>query len=263
MNFFDHPYEAQAGGMDFPIPDEILLGSRLCDLKVRLEQTNYAVHAASLKQELVRAGFEHLNLQFYLADEWFCPAGSTAIAIPFWLAHPRLQQLEQTLIGYVEGQSEKEFMQLLRHETGHCIDHAYRLSSRRDWRDVFGNPKREYQPENYVWQPKSRDYVDHLPDGYAQSHPEEDFAETFAVWLDPRSRWQQRYRNWEGALAKLRYVDQLVKTIANVKPRKRKAPLICSANRTRKTLRQIYEARLKELHAVHQKSATARQVFDA
>ena len=28
---------------------------------------------------------------------------------------------------------------------------------------------------------------------YAASHPEEDFAETFAVWLTPRSNWRQSF----------------------------------------------------------------------
>ena len=52
---------------------------------------------------------------------------------------------------------------------------------------------------------------------YAQKHPDEDFAETFAVWLTPRSGWRRRYRQWP-AIHKLRYVDRLMKKIGSQHP---------------------------------------------
>ena len=42
---------------------------------------------------------------------------------------------------------------------------------------------------------------------YAQKHPDEDWAETFAVWLEG-GPWRRRYRDWQVALAKLEYVDR-------------------------------------------------------
>ena len=103
-------------------------------------------------------------------------------------------------------------MRLLRHETGHALDTAFRLSRRKRWRQVFGNPALPY-PDDYLPQPYSKDYVLHLGLWYAQSHPFEDFAETFAVWVKPRSRWRVEYENWP-ALAKLEYVDELMGDIA-------------------------------------------------
>ena len=66
-------------------------------------------------------------------------------------------------------------------------------------------------------QSASRRYVQHLRLWYAQSHPDEDFAETFAVWLRPRSNWRTRYAGWP-ALKKLEYVDELMDEIAGKRP---------------------------------------------
>ncbi|MCK7497714.1 MAG: putative zinc-binding metallopeptidase [Comamonadaceae bacterium] len=66
------------------------------------------------------------------------------------------------------------------------------------WRRRFGRASRHY-PESYLPRPGSRNYVVHLDHWYAQSHPAEDWAETFAVWLDPRSRWRERYHELAGA----------------------------------------------------------------
>lgn len=247
MTILDHPYEAQLGGLEFYIPDEVLLSARVCDLGVRLEETRHQHLTAKLLKEIKHAHIEHIVPKFYLADEWFCPDGSTAIAIPIWLAHPRLMQLERSLMGRVEGETANEFMMLLRHEMGHCIEHAYKLSKNQDWKNIFGNPAKKYTPESYEWNKESRDFVRHLPDGYAQSHPEEDFAETFAVWLDPKSRWKSVYRNWEGAYAKLNYVDAVIKKLGPTKPRRHRNSLISMASRTKKTLREVYQTRLREL----------------
>ena len=128
----------------------------------------------------------------YLGDEWFSPAGSPAIAIPFYLAHPRLKTLEMHQMLQVEGGTPEWCQQLLRHESGHAIDHAYRFSSRDDWRAVFGSPETEYAPETYQPRPYSNGFVRNLPNWYAQAHPDEDFAETFAVWLSSNSRTMAR-----------------------------------------------------------------------
>src|SRR5260370_25656418 len=90
------------------------------------------------------------------------------------------------------------------------MDHAYGISSRRQWQKVFGSPETEYSPDTYRPRPYSKSFVRHLPNWYAQAHPDEDFAETFAVWLaTPPDQWRQRYRGWK-ALEKLDYVDTLI-----------------------------------------------------
>lgn len=118
----------------------------------------------------------------------------------------------------VEGGNDNWMMRILRHEAGHAIDTAYRLRRRKRWRAVFGAASQPY-PDTYTARPGSRRYVQHLGDWYAQAHPCEDFAETFAVWLKPNSSWRREYENWP-AVNKLEFVDQLLDEV-----RTRRAPV--------------------------------------
>ena len=152
----------------------------------------------------------------WLSDEWFSPGGVPGIAIPFYLAHPRLIRLERSQLLEVEGGTHAECMRILRHECGHAVQHGYELHRRREWQRLFGRSSTPY-PESYRPNPASKRYVQHLRRWYAQSHPDEDFAETFAVWLQPRSDWRRRYAGWP-ALRKLEYVDRLMKEMAGVSP---------------------------------------------
>src|SRR6202008_1314492 len=83
---------------------------------------------------------------------------------------------------------------ILRHEAGHAIDSAYRLRRRARWRALFGPASRRYAAQ-YRARPASRHHVQHLGEWYAQAHPTEDFAETFAGWLKPNSNWRRSYAN--------------------------------------------------------------------
>ena len=189
--------------------DEELLALRIRDVHVPVEGSPLEPRVASLYGELEARGLT-LRPPCYLGDEWFSPDGVPTIAIPFYLAHPRLEQLELNQMLEVEGGTPETCAQLLRHECGHAVDHAYRFSSRRSWRAVFGSPDVDYEPERYRPRPYSRSFVRHLPNWYAQAHPDEDFAETFAVWLStPPDDWRARYGGWR-ALAKLEYVDSLM-----------------------------------------------------
>jgi hypothetical protein len=202
--------------------DEELLAMRIRDLGLRVEGSPLEPRVAALYGELDARGLS-LRPPCYLGDEWFSPAGVPAIAIPFYLAHPRLEQLELRQMMEVEGGTPESCAQLLRHECGHAIDHAYKFSSRRSWRAVFGSPNVEYEPERYRPRPYSRSFVRHLPNWYAQAHPDEDFAETFAVWLSvPPDTWRTRYRGWRAA-AKLEYIDTLMHEA------RKKAPLVTPA----------------------------------
>jgi hypothetical protein len=207
-----------------------------------------------LDSELKAKGLIHLGIETYFGDEWFCPTQSTAIAIPFWLADERLKQIERELVGFVEGETDDEFMRLMRHEAGHCVDHAYRLSKRSDWRNIFGDPTIYYDPDSVPTILEHPDFVENLSGGYAQTHPEEDFAETFAVWLAPslgqngfKSNWRQTYRNRPVALKKLLFVDQLMQEVCEKKPKKLTNQKICNARRMRKSLEKYYSERLQHL----------------
>jgi hypothetical protein len=224
--------------------DEELLALRICDLGVRIEHSELAPRIEHVYGELAARGVA-LRPDCYLGDEWFSPDGVPAIAIPFYLAHPRLKALELRQMLEVEGGTAEWCQMLLRHECGHAIDHAYRFSSRPDWREVFGSPETEYAPETYAPRPYSKGFVQHLPKWYAQAHPDEDFAETFAVWLSaPPEDWRQRYRGWK-ALEKLDYVNALMKEAADKPPSVRKGRRISEASRLRTTLARYYSARRK------------------
>jgi hypothetical protein len=210
------------------LDDERLLDVRMADLPLAIEGT-LADRIAQIREEL-EARRLHFPLHFYLSDEWFTPDGATAIAVPFYLAHPRLARLE-----------EEWCMRILRHEAGHAIDNAYRLRLRRQRRRMFGPPSKPY-PEFYTPKPYSRSYVLHLDAWYAQSHPDEDFAETFAVWLTPTSEWRTRYAGWP-ALKKLDYMDALMASIGGKPPRLDTPVEVDPLPKLRKTLRQHYRTK--------------------
>jgi hypothetical protein len=217
---------------------------RLCDLDLRLERTPLAQRVARLHEELENRGIRH-KPHVWISSEWFSPDGVPGIALPFYLAHPRLRKLEYKQMLEVEGGTEGECRRILRHEAGHAIDTAYRLHRRKRWREIFGSFRQPY-PDFYKPKPNSRNYVVHLAAWYAQAHPAEDFAETFAVWLTPRSRWRQRYKNWYAALRKLEYVNELMQEIADRPAPVRSRFQIYPMKDLRLTLRQHY--RKKRAH---------------
>lgn len=219
---------------------EELLDVRICDLGVGIEGTWLERQIQQLYNELARRGLR-FRPHCWLSNEWFAPDRIPGIAIPFYLAHQRLRKLEERMMFEVEGGSRRWCMQLLRHECGHAYESAYRLGSRPRWRKVFGRPTRPY-PTSYRPRPVSKRYVLHLDWWYAQSHPSEDFAETFAVWLRPNVSWRKRYQGWP-ALRKLQYVDELMTELSRRAPLARSRKRIEPAGRLRETLREYYAAK--------------------
>ena len=221
------------------LDDEALLNVRMADLPLTIDGT-LGERLDRLRDELGARALQ-FPLHFYLSDEWFTPDGATAIAIPFYLAHPRLARLEESQMLEVEGGEHEWCMRILRHEAGHAIDNAFRLRLRRQRREVFGLPSKPY-PDFYTPKPYSKSYVLHLDAWYAQSHPDEDFAETFAVWLTPTSEWRQRYAGWP-ALKKLEYMDELMSSLGRQPARVVNAAEVDPLRRLRKTLRQHYRTK--------------------
>jgi hypothetical protein len=223
---------------------EELLKVRLCDLDVCIQGSELEPQLLRLYLQLQDRGLKVFP-PCYLGDEWFSPTGVPAIAIPFYLAHPRLKELEMSQMLEVAGGDPESCQQLLRHECGHAVDHAYILNEREDYQEVFGTQDTDYNPENYTPRPYSKSFVQYLPNWYAQSHPHEDFAETFAVWLtDPPEVWRERYKGWN-ALDKLEYVHRLMQELAALKPLVRKIRRRFDARKSRKTLARHYSERRK------------------
>jgi hypothetical protein len=225
--------------------DDEILQLRVRDLNLQIPSSELEPLIDRLYEELDAKGIR-FHPSCYLADEWFCPDKVPIIGIPFCLAHPRLKHIEQKMLYEVEGGTEEACMKLLRHECGHALNYAYELYKKTRWRELFGLFSARYSG-SYYYQPYSRRFVIHLEDNYAQSHPDEDFAETFAVWLTPNSGWEQKYRDWP-VIKKLRYVDSLMKKIGDQSPVNtvRERPP-WSASRMTSTLAAHYERMRKAL----------------
>lgn len=222
--------------------NENLLSMRFSNLNVRWEGTWIEDCIRELYADLERRGIR-FRPHFWLSNDWFSPDGVPGIAIPFYLAHPRLMRLERSQMLEVEGGSREEFMKILRHECGHAFQHAYQLQRKRSWQKLFGKSSRKY-PDYYRPNPASRRYVQYLQWYYAQAHPDEDFAETFAVWFQPRAVWRKRYEGWP-ALKKIEYVDKLVEEIREETPVVRTRLQVDPLRKLRKSLREHYEDKKK------------------
>ncbi len=223
------------------LSDDELLSLRLCDLRLKIQGTVLEGAVKRLYRELESRGIG-FKPHCWLAQEWFSPDGIPGIAIPFYLAHRRLMGLERRFMREVEGGNRNWMMRILRHEAGHAIDTAYRLRRRSGWRAVFGPASLPY-PDAYRPRPGSRRFVQHLGAWYAQAHPTEDFAETFAVWLKPHSAWRRDYVGWP-AYAKLEFIDDLARDIGERAPRVRDRGTVEDVRHETRTLREHYERRL-------------------
>lgn len=182
------------------------------DLGLAIAGTPLEPVVAEFQEEVRHAGIQRLHPQFYLSTEWGVNFGTIAIAMPFYLARPDLTALHAEKTGHVEGTDRPGLLRYLRHEMGHVVNYAYKLYEREDWIMRFGAMTQPYE-EDYRPQPFSRRFVRHLPGWYAQKHPDEDWAETFAVWLTPGSDWRSAYAQWPTALAKLEYCDRVMAEI--------------------------------------------------
>jgi hypothetical protein len=232
------------------LPDEELLDLRLADLPLRIEGTILEGRIAQLRSEL-EARDLRFPIHFYISDEWFTPDGTATMAVPFYLVHPRLERLEKAMMLEVEGGEHEWCMRILRHEAGHVVDNVYKLRLRRQRRKLFGSSAIPY-PEFYDPKPYSKAFVQHIDPWYAQSHPDEDFAETFAVWLTPESNWERRFAGWP-ALGKLEYVDTLMRSLRGKTPLVDNRDEVDPLRRLRHTLRRHYRRKRRHHGVEHPK----------
>jgi hypothetical protein len=230
------------------LPDEKLLELRFCDLGLTIPGSPLEARIAQLYEELAARGLT-FQPHFWLSSEWFTPDGVPGVAIPFYLAHPRLMRLEKAQMLEVEGGAPEWCMQILRHEAGHAFDNAYELRRLRRRLNVFGRPSTPY-PDFYLPRPYSKSFVLHLDSWYGQSHPDEDLAETFAVWLAPDSDWRSRYADWP-ALRKLEYIDELMRGLSGQPPRVRTRRRVEPLERLRTTLGRHYKKKRQHYGVDH------------
>jgi len=224
---------------------QAFLSRPIRDLGLKLEGSPVERFVEQLYRELDAKGLTKFRPACYLTDEWGCPSGEPIIGIPFYLAHAALSELEKATHDLEDA---REIMMYLRHEAGHAFTYAYRLHNSQEWKQLFGPFRRPYR-ENYRPAPFSRDYVRHLPGWYAQKHPDEDFAETFAVWLTPRSNWRKRYRGWN-AMEKLRYLDRLARKVGRSDPPRRHGRTDITVDEMDATVAEFYHQAAREEIAV-------------
>jgi predicted nucleic acid-binding protein len=217
-----------------------LLKTPVSKLPLAVEGSPLERYVRRLRREMEAKRFR-FKPEVYLTDGWGCPDRTPVIGIPFYLADPRLVRLEEEQTGEVE--DPRTIMMLLRHEAGHAVNYAYRLWRRPSWGEIFGRFTKPYR-DSFRPDRMSRHYVRHIavyPYGrtYAQKHPDEDFAETFAVWLTPGSSWRRRYRNWP-VIRKLLYVDRLMKEVRRELPESRSSRRLLPVDRMTLTLAEHY-----------------------
>ena len=218
-----------------------VLGKKVSELGLRVEGSPVQKYVDQLYHELDRRGFKTFRPVCYLTDEWGCPDQQPVLGIPFYLADPTLRSLERAVDAL---ESERQIMMYMRHEAGHVFNYAYRLYTTPEWRELFGPFFRAYRDE-YRPVPFSKKYVRHIEGWYAQKHPDEDFAETFAVWLTPRSPWRRQYKGWP-AMRKLRYVERMAKQLATVEPIVKTGEVDITPEDIGVTVEQFYEQAAKE-----------------
>lgn len=222
-----------------------LLSRPIRELGLKLEGSPVERFVEQLYRELTAKGLTKFRPEVYLTDEWGCPSGEPIIGIPFYLASAALAQLEKETHDLEDA---REIMMYLRHEAGHAFTYAYKLHTKPEWKQIFGPFRRPYR-DNYRPAPFSRDYVRHLPGWYAQKHPDEDFAETFAVWLTPRSNWRKRYRGW-GAMEKLQYLNRLARRVGKTDPPRRRGQSDLTVDEMETTVAEFYHQNGREEVAV-------------
>lgn len=231
--------DARPKGSWESLGDKELLGVRLRDLRVRIGGSWIEEALAELYEELARREIR-FRPHAWLSYDWFVPDGVPGIAIPFYLAHPRLMKLERKMMLEVEGGTRQEMMKILRHECGHALDNAFGMEGDSDRQEIFGSSSKKY-PDHYRPNPASRHFVRHLRLYYAQSHPLEDFAETFAVVLGSRGAgWKKRYEGWP-ALRKLEFVEALLDRLRGRRPVVRNRATVESLPSLTMTLGEYYE----------------------
>ena len=193
------------------LTDDELLNLQFRELDLQIQGTELALRIEQIYSELAARNLS-FRPHFWLSDEWFTPDGIPGVAIPFYLAHPRL----------ASSSSRRCWKSRAATPSGACGSCATRPATRSTTRSTFAAPERRRElfgssrkpyPESYTPKPYSKNFVLHLDSWYAQSHPDEDFAETFAVWMTPDAQWRERYRDWP-AIKKLKYMDELMGVLA-------------------------------------------------
>jgi hypothetical protein len=196
-----------------------LLSTRVCDLGLRTRGSLVGRCIDRAVEETRSFGIAFAPY-FYLSDAYGCVQGTVNIGLGFWDADPLLREIYADKVR--RRRDEMDIVLLIKHEIGHAFCYGHKLFQLPEFRNVFGirgNFFATYPDDNrYRYDPYSIDHVNPDGDHYAQKHPDDDFAETFATFLDRSGAWKDRYRGRLGALRKIAYVGRLVRTFGAQEP---------------------------------------------
>jgi hypothetical protein len=193
-------------------------------LGYKIEGTVLEEAIAIVRKDMRRVGITKLQPRFYLSNGYGCIEGIPNISVSFTDCNDLIGELNQEFRHF--RYTREELIDVLRHEVGHAFCYGYKLFRTPEFRRIFkvkGHFFRTYPATNqYVRRvnPWSKEFVNPGGDYYAQKHPDDDFAETFLVWIKPRQNWRKMHKSRPGALRKLEYVDRVVKEYG------RKPPLV-------------------------------------
>jgi hypothetical protein len=199
------------------IPGDVarLLDARVADLGLAGPEPGGQLAAAveQVRGELNARGITWFPNLVAGEDEFFTYDRATTVSLPWYLFQDRLWWLvNDRHYRY----PQDEVVRILRHEVGHALNYAFEAWKRADWAVLFGEFDRPYL-QAYPVDPTSTDFVRHLHRSgphqnshYAQKHPDEDWAETFATWLAPGEDWRADYQAGTGARRKLEWVDRAI-----------------------------------------------------
>ena len=184
----------------------------------------------------------------WLSEEWFSPDGIPGIAIPFFVAHPRLlRQLERRMMGDVDGGSSLWRLRLLRHEAGHVLDTAYRLRKRTDWRRIFGPSPRRGYPGTYTPRPRAAAGTCCISGiGMRKAIRPRTSPKRSRCGCSRRRAGDRDYAEWPGAIEKLEFVNALMDEIAGSAPHVARSRLDRTVIRERQDARRTLSSRANE-----------------
>jgi iron/manganese superoxide dismutase-like protein len=206
-----------AAGAPVDADTRALMQTRIKDLDLKIEGV-LAECIAEVEGELTMRGITwrpqwYLGTSGFVDGEFWAADRGNSINIPWYLANDRVwKNVNEPKVRY----TKEDVMRVLRHECAHALGYAFELWKRDDWQAIFGDFTLPYK-DSFEPDPTSTAYVKYLHETgpgpnvhYAQKHPDEDWAETVAVWMDPALDWRARYPAGTGARTKLDFVQWLL-----------------------------------------------------
>lgn len=220
-------------------------------LALKLKQLKVDI-SGSWVEPLIKQVFEELESfglkwrpHIWVSNEWFCPDGVPGVAIPFYLLSKKLIKMEKENVGFIEGHTDISFLKLFRHEVGHAFDNAFKLRNKHLRQSIFGSSKLEYK-KYYSPKKYSTSYVKHLPLNYAQAHPDEDFAETFAFVIS--GKHNKKFNQSLIVRKKINFILQSLDSAKRSRPKLNNKYKFEELNHDQRTLKSYYRQRRKDLN---------------